>query len=359
MIHINNRAVGQGNPVYIIAELSANHGQDENKAIEVIHAMREAGADAVKLQTYTADTMTIDCDNEYFSIGKGTIWEGRSLYELYEEAHTPWNWHLRLMELANSLGMDLFSTPFDPTAVDFLETLHVPAYKIASFELTDIPLLQKIAVTGKPIIMSTGMGTKEEIADAVETIRKAGNNQIVLLKCTSAYPALPEEADLNTMADIRENFGVDVGLSDHTLSNEVVMGAVSLGACVIEKHFCLSRNEPGPDSAFSLEPHEFKAMVDAVRTAEKNLSSISVDKRVLGTVNYELTDKEKASQMFRRSIFATEDIKASEPITNANARIIRPANGLPPKEWPNVLNKTAKIDIKRGTPLSWALLNQS
>lgn len=352
-ITINNHIVGEGHPAYIIAEMSANHGKSIEKAKEIIHAMKEAGADAVKLQTYTPDTMTIDCDNEYFQIGKGTIWEGKNLYELYGEAYTPWEWQPELKELANSLGMDCFSTPFDATAVDFLEQMNVPAYKVASFELVDLPLIKKIAATGKPIIMSTGMGSKEEIHDAVSAARK---ENLILLKCTSAYPALPEDADLNTIPDMRERFGCDIGLSDHTLGNDVVLGAIQLGACVIEKHFCMSRNEPGPDSAFSLEPAEFRAMVESVREVEKNLAGIIVDKKIFGSVSYERTEKELASIVFRRSLFAVKDIVSGEVLTHENVRVIRPGNGLPPKHLDETIGKKATKDIARGTPLSWDLL---
>jgi pseudaminic acid synthase len=357
MIEINGRKIGEGTPAYIIAEMSANHGKDEAKAIEIIHAMKESGADCVKIQTYTPDTMTIDCDNEYFRIGKGTIWEGKTLYELYGEAYTPWEWHPKLMQTANELGMDLFSTPFDATSVDFLEELNVPAYKIASFELTDIPLIKKVAATGKPVIMSTGMGSREEITDAVKAVRAEGNSQLILLKCTSAYPALPEDADLNTIADMKPRFSCDIGLSDHTIGNEVVMGAVSLGACVIEKHFCMSRNDPGPDSAFSLEPQEFKVMVDAVREGEKNPNDIEVDKKVFGTVSYERSEKEEACIAFRRSLFAVEDIQNGEMLTHKNVRVIRPSNGLPPKHLDDVIGLKAAQSISRGTPLSWDLID--
>lgn len=345
-IVVGNRRIGSGNPAYIIAEMSANHGQDYGKAVEIIHAMEEAGADAVKLQTYTADTMTIECDREEFRIGKGTIWEGKTLYELYGEAYTPWEWQPKLKEVANELGMDLFSTPFDSTAVDFLEAMDVPAYKIASFELVDLPLIERIAQTGKPIIMSTGMGTEDEIRDAVDAVRKAGNDRLVLLKCTSAYPTPPEEMNLRTIPDMRERFGVPVGLSDHTLGIAVPVAAVALGACVIEKHFCLSRDEPGPDTAFSLEPKEFRAMVDAVRTAE----------RAIGTVSYSRSAKEEATAVFRRSLFAVKNIAEGEELTEKNIRSIRPGHGLPPKELGNILGKRAKRNIERGTPLTWNLV---
>ena len=257
---IGAKEIGKGSPVYIVAEISANHNQDFEQAVRLLHAAKEAGADAVKLQTYTPDTITIDCDNEYFRIGKGTLWEGKNLYQLYGEAYTPWEWQPKLKQIANELGLDLFSTPFDPTAVDFLEDMNVPVHKIASFEIVDLPLVRYIAQTGKPIIMSTGMATLAEIEEAVQTIWATGNTQLILLKCTSAYPAPPEEMNLRTIPHLAEAFGVPVGLSDHTLGIAVPVAAVALGACIVEKHFTLSRDVPGPDSAFSLEPHEFKAM---------------------------------------------------------------------------------------------------
>jgi N-acetylneuraminate synthase len=344
-IGINNRVIGPGHPVYIVAEMSANHNQNFNQAVKIIEATKEAGADAVKLQTYTPDTITIDCDNEFFRI-KGTVWEGKNLYELYSEAYTPWDWQPRLKKIANDLGMDLFSTPFDHTAVDFLEKMDSPAYKIASFELVDIPLLRTIAQTGKPIIMSTGMASLAEIDEAVGAIREAGGNQLALLKCTSAYPALPEEMNLRTIPHLAEAFDVPTGLSDHTLGIAVPVAAVALGACIIEKHFTLSRQDGGPDSAFSMEPHEFKEMVDAIRTAEK----------ALGKISYEITEKQKESRAFRRSLFAIKDIKVGEVFTEENVRSIRPGDGLAPKYLSNVLGKNSKMDLVKGTPLRWEYL---
>jgi N-acetylneuraminate synthase len=344
---INGRTIGEGQPAYIIAEMSANHGQDYSRAEELIHAMKESGADAVKLQTYTPDTMTIPSDAKSFQLAKGTIWEGKNLHDLYKEAYTPWEWHGKLMKLANSLGMDLFSSPFDESAVDFLESLDVPAYKIASFELIDIPLIKKAAKIGKPMILSTGMASEEEIREAVEAVRSQGNDQIILLKCTSAYPAAPEEANLRTIPDLAKRFDVLSGLSDHTLAIAVPVAAVSLGACVIEKHFTMSRNEPGPDSAFSLEPKEFKAMVEAVRTAEKSL----------GKATYEKRKSEDAMRQYRRSLFVVENVKKGEAFTAKNVRSIRPGDGLPPKHMEEILGKHAKADIARGTPLSWDLVS--
>jgi len=346
-ISINNRTIGCGGPVYIIAEMSANHGQSYDEAIKIIHAAKEAGADAIKLQTYTPDTITIDCDNEYFRIGKGTLWEGRNLYDLYKEAYTPWEWQPKLKKVANDLGLDLFSTPFDDTAVEFLEKMDVPAYKIASFELVDIPLIQRVAKTGKPIIMSTGMATLAEIDEAVHAAIDAGAKEIALLKCTSAYPALPDEMNLKTIPHMAEAFGLPVGLSDHTLGIAVPIAAVALGACILEKHFILSRAVPGPDSSFSLEPHEFRAMVEAIRTTEK----------AIGEVNYKVTEKEAASRVFRRSLFVVKDIKAGDAFTNKNVRSIRPGYGLSTKHLDVVIGKKANQNIMVGAPLTWSLID--
>ncbi|MDD4136281.1 MAG: pseudaminic acid synthase [Methanoregula sp.] len=346
MIQLGTRTIGPGFPVYIIAELSANHNQDFSQAVKLVHAAKEAGADAVKIQTYTPDTLTLDCTNEFFQIGKGTQWEGKNLYQLYGEAYTPWDWQPELKKIATSLGLDLFSTPFDPTSVEFLRQMDVPAYKIASFEIVDIPLIRTIARTKKPIIMSTGMATREEIQEAVDAIRQEGNDQVALLKCTSAYPALPGDMNLKTIPDMAETFQVPVGLSDHTLGTTVPVAAVALGACIVEKHFTLSRKTPGPDSSFSLEPGEFRMMVEAIRETEKTL----------GTINYDVTEHEKASRVFRRSLFAVEDIAEGELFTEKNVRSIRPAHGLLPKYLPEILGKKARLAISRGTPLSWEMI---
>lgn len=345
-IEINGRKVGLGEPVYIIAEMSANHNQDFDQAVKILHAAKEAGADAVKLQTYTPNTLTIQSDREYFRIGKGTLWEGKTLYDLYSEAYMPWEWQPKLKEIADEIGIDLFSTAFDPTAVDFLEEMGVPVHKVASFEIVDIPLIEKMASTGKPLIISTGMATLSEIEDAIRAARNAGATQIALLKCTSAYPAPPEEMNLRTIPHLAEAFGVPVGLSDHTLGIAVPVAAVALGACIVEKHFTLSRDIPGPDSAFSLEPHEFKAMVEAIRTAEK----------ALGEVRYEVGKQEAKSRVFRRSLFVVKDMKAGEVFTEENVRSIRPGYGLPPKFLKEVLGRRAACDIKKGTPLKWRLI---
>ncbi len=340
-ISIAGRRIGPGHPVYVIAEMSANHGQSYEKAVEIIHSMKDSGADAVKLQTYTPDTITIPSDRPEFKIGKGTLWEGKNLHQLYGEAYTPWEWQPKLKKIAESLGMHCFSSPFDDTAVDFLEKMHVPAYKIASFEIVDIALIKKAAKTGKPLIISTGMASLEEIQDAVDAARSEGNDQIALLKCTSAYPAEPQEMNLRTIPDLAERFNVPAGLSDHTLGISVPVAAVALGACIVEKHFTMSRKEPGPDSAFSLEPSEFKQMVEAIRVAEK----------ALGTASYQITEKEEASKVFRRSLFVVEDMKAGDVFTEKNVRSIRPGYGMAPKFLSEVLGKKATKDIEGGTPL--------
>lgn len=326
---------------YIIAEVSANHNGSIERAEAIIRAAADAGADAVKLQTYTADTMTIPCDNEHFRI-KGTLWEGKTLHDLYQEAYTPWEWQPRLKELANDLGMDCFSTPFDATAVDFLEKMNVPCHKVASFEVVDIPLLKKIASTGKPVILSTGMATLAEIDDAVTTLRENGTTELALLKCTSAYPAPPEEANLRTIPHLAQAFSCVAGLSDHTLGSAVAVGAVAVGARIIEKHFTLARADGGPDSAFSMEPHEFRQMVQDIRTVEK----------ALGTVCYELTPKQQESKVFRRSLFVVKDMKAGEVFTEENVRSIRPGYGLPPKMLDVILGKQAARPLPKGIPLT-------
>jgi N-acetylneuraminate synthase len=348
MFEIGSRRIGADYPTYVIAEMSANHNQDYDRAVELIKAAKDAGADAIKVQTYTPDTLTIDCDNEYFRI-EGTLWEGRTLYDLYEEAYMPWEWQPKLQQVAKDLGLDFFSTAYDETSVDFLEELDVPVYKVASFELVDLPLLRKIAQTGRPIILSTGMATLAEIDEAVRTIREAGGEQLALLKCTSAYPAPPEEMNLCTIPHLAEAFGVPTGLSDHTLGIAVPVAAVALGACIVEKHFTLSRDEPGPDSAFSLEPQEFRAMVEAIRVAEK----------ALGEVNDEVTEREQESRAFRRSLFVVKDMKAGEEFKEENVRSIRPGYGLSCKHLRDVLGASAVCDITKGTALSWKFIQFS
>jgi N-acetylneuraminate synthase len=340
------RPIGPGQPVYIIAELSANHGQSFDKAVELVRAAKDAGADAVKLQTYTPDTMTIRCGKECFRIGKGTIWAGRNLYDLYGEAYTPWQWQPKLHGVAHDLGLDLFSTPFDASAVEFLETMNPPAYKIASFEMVDLELIRCVARTGRPMIMATGMCTLAEIEEAVAAARAAGAGRIALLKCSSAYPAPPEHMNLRTIPHLAAAFGVPAGLSDHTLGIAAPVAAVALGASIIEKHFTLSRRDPGPDSAFSLEPAEFREMVTAIRIAE----------RALGEVSYGPTEAEKPSLLFRRSLFVVKDVQVGEELTAENVRSIRPGHGLAPRHLPEVLGRRAARDIERGTPLAWPLL---
>ncbi len=344
-IQISGRLIGRGHPVYIIAEMSANHGQNFEDALRIVQAAKEAGADAVKLQTYTPDTITIESDERPFQI-EGTIWAGRNLYELYREAYTPWEWQPKLKEAAEDMGLHCFSTPFDFTAVEFLEGMNVPAYKISSFELVDLELVRRVTLTGKPVIMSTGMASLGELDEAVATVRAAGGKQLALLKCTSAYPAPAEEMNLQTIPYMSGAFRVPVGLSDHTLDVAVPVAAVALGASLIEKHLTLSRNVPGPDSAFSLEPHEFKAMVDAIRTTEK----------ALGSVSFTVTPHEEACRSGRRSLIVVKDMKAGERFTEANVRSIRPGHGLPPRFYREVLKSVARQDIRRATPLSWELL---
>ena len=332
---------------FIIAELSANHNHDFNIAVKTIEQAAKAGADAIKTQTYTADTITIDCDNEYFQIKQGTIWDGKTLYQLYKEAYTPWDWQPKLKEIAEKSGLVFFSSPFDFTAVDFLEKMQVPAYKIASFEITDIPLIEYVAKKGKPVIISTGIATIEDIQLAVDTCKKASNVQIALLKCTSSYPAPIEEANLLTIPDLEKRFNITPGLSDHTLSNSVSIAAVALGARIIEKHIILDRCMGGPDASFSIEPNEFAEMVKNIREVEQ----------AKGVVNYELNEKTRKSREFSRSLFTVQDIVAGEAITSENVHSIRPGYGLHPKYLPDVLGKTAKTNINKGTPLSWEVLN--
>ena len=332
---------------YIIAELSANHNGKLENALELVQVAADSGADAVKIQTYTADTMTLDSDQEYFKIKGGTLWDGRKLYDLYEEAHTPWEWHEPIFNKAKELGLDFLSTPFDDTAVDYLEQFNPICHKIASFELTHHPLLKKVAQTGRPVILSTGMASLEEIEAAVEVLKTNGCEEIILLKCTSSYPAPAKEANLARMADMSERFGVTVGLSDHTLGLAVPIAAVALGAKVIEKHFCLSRDLPGPDSAFSLEPHEFKQMVDTVRVAQESV----------GEVTYELTSKEVNSRIFRRSIFISEDVKSGDVLTEQNTKIVRPNIGLGPEHISDVLGKKVNKDASKGSPVEWDLID--
>ena len=346
-ISICDHRIGRGHKVFIVAELSANHIQNFDIASETVKAAKEVGADAIKLQTYTADTITIKCNSEHFQIKEG-LWEGKNLHQLYQEAYTPWEWQPKLKKIADELGLVCFSSPFDKTAVDFLEDMDVPAYKIASFEITDIPLIKYVASKSKPMIISTGIATLEDIEEAVKACREVGNNQIVMLKCTSSYPAPVEEANLKTIPDLAERLNVISGLSDHTLGITVPVTSVALGAKVIEKHFILDKSIGGPDAAFSLDTVEFKAMVNAVREAEQ----------ALGTVNYELSEKEKRNRQFSRSLFVVKDMKVGEEFTEKNVRSIRPEYGLSPKYWDEVIEKKAAKDIIRGTPLSWDLIKE-
>ncbi len=330
--------------VYCIAEMSGNHAGSKDRAIEIMHAAKESGADCIKIQTYTPDTMTIDCSNEYFYIDGGT-WDGENLYKLYQKAYTPWEWQADLKEEAEKIGIDFLSTAFDLSSVDFLESINLDFYKIASFELTDIPLIKCVASKNKPIIMSTGMASYEEIKEAVDAIKAAGNSELVLLKCSSDYPAVTDEMNLNTMVDLKKQFNVPVGLSDHSMGSVGVVAAVAMGARVIEKHFCVSRKVKNPDSTFSLEPREFKKMVEDIRTAEL----------AMGKVKYGPSEREMANLKFRRSIFCSKDIKAGEIITNDNVKIIRPSFGLAPKYIDDVIGKKAKTDIAFGTPINWEM----
>lgn len=341
-VRIQDRDIGPGHPCFIIAELSANHNHDIERAKRIVKAAADAGADAIKLQTYTADTLTFDSDAPHFRVD-GTIWEGMNLYQLYKEAYLPWEWHKPLFDYANELGMIAFSTPFDFTSVDYLENLNVPAYKIASSELVDIPLIRRVAQCGKPMIISTGMGSLSEIDEAVTAAREGGCTEIMLLKCTAAYPAPIEEANLRTLPHMAELFDTVVGLSDHTPGSVGPVVATALGCWVIEKHMTLSRDDGGPDAAFSMEPDEFAAMVADVRACES----------ALGTVLYAPTAKEMVSRSFRRSLFVVKDMAAGETFTPDNLRSIRPAAGMHTRYYDDLLGKTATRAIEAGTPLTW------
>ena len=342
---IDGRVIGPGHPTYIVAELSGNHNGDIRRAFAIMDAAKRAGADAVKIQTYTADTITIDCDRPDFRI-EGGAWHGRRLHELYREAHTPWHWHADLFAHARSICITMFSTPFDATAVDFLETLGAPAYKIASFEAVDLPLIRRVATTGKPVIVSTGIADLGEIAEAVQAARGAACRSLGLLHCVSAYPASPDDMNLRTIPHLMQTFDVMSGLSDHTLDSAVAVAAVALGACIIEKHLTLARHDGGPDSSFSLEPSEFTALVASCRTAEA----------ALGRVTYARQSGEERNAMFRRSLYAVVDIGAGEPCSARNVRSIRPGYGLAPKHVERVMGMKARRPIPRGTALSWDLL---
>lgn len=343
---IGTRRINADSPVFIVAELSANHNQDFNRAIEIIHAAKEAGADAIKLQTYTADTITIDCDDPCFQINEGTIWDGTTLYKLYQEAYTPWEWQPRLMEEANKLGMECFSSPFDFTSVDFLEEMNVPAYKIASYEINDIPLIRKIARLHKPMIFATGIAYPEDINRALSVCKEEGNEDILLLKCVSSYPTPYEAVNLNVIPTLAGTYDCIAGISDHTMGTIVSAGAVALGAKMIEKHFTLKRSDGGPDSAFSMEPEEFAKMVSEVRILEK----------ALGSHEYVLTDTQKLEHGGSRSLFVVKDIAQGELLTPENIRSIRPGCGLHTMYYEEILGKRAKKTLKKGTPLAWELI---
>lgn len=347
VIEIGGRSIGQEHPPFIIAEMSGNHNQSLERALEIVRAAAQSGVHALKLQTYTAETMTLDLDEgEFFISDPKSLWKGTSLYKLYQEAHTPWEWHKPIFDLCRKLGMICFSTPFDDTSVDFLESLDVPCYKIASFENTDLPLIRKVAATGKPMIISTGMATVAELDETVRAACEAGCGGIVLLKCTSTYPSTAENTNIRTIPHMRELFGVQVGLSDHSMGTGVAVAAVALGATVIEKHFTLCRSDGGVDSTFSLEPEEMKDLVVETERAWQSL----------GTVSYGPTEKEKKSLVFRRSLYVSEDMAAGEVFTAKNLRAIRPGLGLPPKFQEVLLGKRVARNVHRGTPVSWSLL---
>lgn len=346
-IKIQNRIISTDTPCFIIAELSANHNQNFDIAVRTIEEMKKSGADAVKLQTYTPDTLTINCDNEYFKIKSGSLWDGKTLYDLYKEAYTPWEWQPHLKKIAEDLGLVCFSSPFDFTSVDFLEKMNVPAYKIASFEITDIPLIEYAASKGKPVIISTGMAELKDIQNAIDACKRKGNLQIALLKCTSAYPAPVEEANLLTIRDMQTRFNCIVGVSDHTEGIMVPATAVALGAKIVEKHFIIDKSLGGPDAEFSLEPAEFKNMVNAIRQTEK----------AIGKTTYELSEKSKKNRVFARSLFVVEDIAEGELLTEKNIRSIRPGFGMSPIYYYEVIGKKSKYTIKRGTPLTRELIS--
>ncbi|MEB1806644.1 MAG: pseudaminic acid synthase [Bacillaceae bacterium] len=346
-IQIGKRLIGQDQKPFIIAEMSGNHNQSLERALEIVEKAAEAGVDAVKLQTYTAETMTLDVnEGEFFIDDEKSLWRGNSLYDLYKEAYTPWEWHKAIFDRCHELGLMAFSSPFDETAVDFLETLDVPCYKIASFENVDIPLIKKVAATGKPMIMSTGMASVSELDEAVRTAREAGCTQLILLKCTSTYPASPENTNLTTLPHLRELFGCQVGLSDHTMGVGVAVASVVLGATVIEKHFTLSRAEGGVDSAFSMEPAEMKTLVIETERAWQSI----------GTIQYGPTEAEVPSLKHRRSLYIAEDLQPGDVLTKENVRAIRPGLGLPPKYLEQLLGKKVKQSVKKGTPLQLDLL---
>ena len=343
---IGNTWVGENHPAFIVAEISGNHNQDYKRAVEIIHAAKEAGANAVKLQTYTADTITLNCDSPCFQIKEGTIWDGMTLHQLYSEAYTPWEWQPGLMEEAVKLGMECFSSPFDFTSVDFLEKMKVPAYKVASYEINDIPLIRKIARMQKPVIFATGVAYPEDIERALQVCKEEGNEQVMLLKCVSAYPTPYNQVNLRTIPTLASSYDCIAGISDHTMGTIVSAGAIPLGAKMIEKHLTLSRKDGGPDAAFSMEPEEFASMVKEIRILEQ----------ALGTDQYTLTDTQKLEHKGSRSLFVVKDIAKGEVLTAENIRSIRPGDGLHTKYYEEILGKTARRNLKKGTPLSWNML---
>ncbi len=344
-LYIGERMISENSPAYIIAEMSANHLMDFERAKKIIYELRDSGVDAVKLQTYTADTITIDCDNEEFQI-HGGLWDGETLYTLYQKAYTPWEWQKDLVTYANSLGLACFSSPFDLTAVDFMDEIGMPAYKVASYEINDIPMIRKIAKKGKPIVISTGTAYLEDIERALQVCKEEGNENVILLKCTSAYPCPYEDMNINVIPLMKKTFDCMVGLSDHTLGSEVALGSIALGAKVIEKHVTLKREDGGPDAAFSMEMEEFIDMVRQIRNLEK----------ALGKATFELTDKQKAARAGTRSLYVVKDIKAGEVITQDNVRSVRPGRGLHTMHYEELLGKCATMDLKKGTPLSWNMV---
>lgn len=347
-IDIYNKCISETSPTFIVAEISANHLMDFDRTVEIIKAAKYAGADAIKVQTYTADTITIDSDREYFRVNHGSLWDGQRLYDLYRTAYMPWEWQPKLKKIAEEMGLVFFSSPFDFTAVDFLEEMHVPAYKVASLEIVDLPLIRKIAKTGKPIMISTGIADISDIEAALNVCYEEHNDNVILLKCTSTYPAPYEDINLKTIPNMKETFNCLVGLSDHTLGDMVAVAAIALGAKVVEKHFTLRREDGGPDSAFSMEVDEFKTMVESIRKVENSL----------GKITYDLTYQQKKTKENARSLFAVCDIAQGEEFTSSNIRSIRPGQGLPTRYYEMLINnKRARSNIKKGTPLSWELID--
>lgn len=346
-IRIGNHVINENSPAFIVAEMSANHNMDYDRAVAILRAAKDAGADAVKIQTYTADTITLNCDDPCFQITQGTLWDGTTLYKLYQSAYTPWEWQPRLKAAAEEMGLEFFSSPFDLSSVDFLEEMGVPAYKVASFEITDIPLLKKIAHTGKPIIIATGIARLADIELALQTCREAGNEKVILLKCTSSYPAPYEDINLRTIPAMRDTFDCIAGLSDHSMGSAVAGAGVALGAKMVEKHLTLSRADGGADAAFSMEPAEFKEMVDNIRKIEL----------ALGRVTYDLTPKQAREREHSRSLFVAKDMKAGEIFTPENLRSVRPADGLHTMYYEELLGRKVARDVKLGTPMSWDLVD--